>query len=928
MAKVYDDEQPNGQEPGYKIPRHMILTPLDRLEARTDLSDEEKRARAIQMAQDSLAKGGYSGKSASKGELKDRETVGRGSDGEDGESGLRKRWQQIKQKKKQAIFGGILGLGLLGGGFGLFTITSGPFQLIHAGQLLAGFHMGPGEDFSDSRSSKFLLYALAGKAAKGRLGVIRNLNADRWERKLNDNGLKSVYQQGTQRLAGYQIIDEGKARAFTTEMESAGHSRIPGSALNGVDYQGNASGIRASDGDIISIKLGDYKAARALTHAATKSIGTYRVSSWMAARTLIKRGGVNFHPLKNEIRRTADRLAWRKQMREARAEALRNGVSGVDGASRDGRNTRSNLFGKIQQFVNAAKGPLIAIAVVCGAKTFSSSIDAANLQHQFELIRMGMDRVTSGSQVQASNDINLDIVGVYVDDLYDEVNKTSYTQDPGIQYENGEPITGTDLIANVKPSAENQKPWFFDIIDLIPTDIASLLGPIGLPAQAAGLQTDICAILDDVSKAISDFPVIGWVLERIQDAINVIVRTATGKTLDDWMQIAIQFFATGGVNLLAEGAERGGLENVGVRLAANNQFQAMGGRELSPQEGSDLKLAALEERKQEFARASIYDRYFNLYESRSAAANVAMALPTTRTQFIASVQKLPSSFASTATKLLGMNKAYAGVARGYDYGFPLYGFSLDEQTNEAVADPYANENYMLEGDRLERMNIEYGQECFFMTVTRNGDLEYGESGNFHDIPAKCKDTNNIELLHYRFYLADLITGHTLNCYEGDQESCIQIGMAVQQTTGTPTTPGSTTGAKYVHPLEGSTYRCTSGFGPRWGTQHNGVDMALPVGNRVLAPTSGTVKRAGPASGYGLVVVILGDDGFYYELGHLSSISAKEGDIVKAGDEVAKSGNTGQSTGPHLHLSVATGFFTGRIDPEPHMASHGVTLCLQ
>ena len=209
----------------------------------------------------------------------------------------------------------------------------------------------------------------------------------------------------------------------------------------------------------------------------------------------------------------------------------------------------------------------------------------------------------------------------------------------------------------------------------------------------------------------------------------------------------------------------------------------MGGRELSADEGLAVKTAAAEERERTFASASIYDRYFNLYESKSVAASVAMAAPKSRAQFMASIQKLPTSFANTATKLLGMNKAYAGVERTYDYGFSLYGYSLEERDNPAIADPYANENYMLEGDRLDRMNEEYGMECFFMTVTRNGDLDYGESGNFHDIPDKCKDKNNIELLHYRIYIADLITGHTLNCYEGDDASCSQLGFGTGGNTG-------------------------------------------------------------------------------------------------------------------------------------------------
>jgi hypothetical protein len=72
------------------------------------------------------------------------------------------------------------------------------------------------------------------------------------------------------------------------------------------------------------------------------------------------------------------------------------------------------------------------------------------------------------------------------------------------------------------------------------------------------------------------------------------------------------------------------------------------------------------------------------------------------------------------------------------------------------------------------MNTEYGTACFDMTVSKSGDLTYGPSKDFTKIPDKCKDKNNTELTHYRFYLADIITGHGLACYEGVEESCKQL----------------------------------------------------------------------------------------------------------------------------------------------------------
>ena len=90
-------------------------------------------------------------------------------------------------------------------------------------------------------------------------------------------------------------------------------------------------------------------------------------------------------------------------------------------------------------------------------------------------------------------------------------------------------------------------------------------------------------------------------------------------------------------------------------------------------------------------------------------------------------------------------------------------------------------------------------------------------------------------------------------------------------------------------------------------QHQGVDIAMPVGTTVRATVSGKVVRArweskaDPKKGFGEYVKIDTGDGRAVTLGHLSEIAVKEGQQVKAGDVIGKSGNTGRTSGPHLHL---------------------------
>lgn len=102
---------------------------------------------------------------------------------------------------------------------------------------------------------------------------------------------------------------------------------------------------------------------------------------------------------------------------------------------------------------------------------------------------------------------------------------------------------------------------------------------------------------------------------------------------------------------------------------------------------------------------------------------------------------------------------------------------------------------------------------------------------------------------------------------------------------------------------------TSPYGSRWGKFHYGLDFRASVGTEVMAMASGTVEATGdtdlscPKASFGKWVFIRYNNGLSSTYGHLSVITARAGQKVNAGDVVALSGNTGSSTGPHLHVGV-------------------------
>ncbi len=98
-------------------------------------------------------------------------------------------------------------------------------------------------------------------------------------------------------------------------------------------------------------------------------------------------------------------------------------------------------------------------------------------------------------------------------------------------------------------------------------------------------------------------------------------------------------------------------------------------------------------------------------------------------------------------------------------------------------------------------------------------------------------------------------------------------------------------------------RVTSNFGMRYGRRHQGIDVGLPVGSNLYAPFDGKVRVATTMHGYGNIMIIRHNNGLETFYGHMSKFDVKPGDIVHAGDIIGKSGNTGRSTGPHLHFET-------------------------
>ncbi len=115
------------------------------------------------------------------------------------------------------------------------------------------------------------------------------------------------------------------------------------------------------------------------------------------------------------------------------------------------------------------------------------------------------------------------------------------------------------------------------------------------------------------------------------------------------------------------------------------------------------------------------------------------------------------------------------------------------------------------------------------------------------------------------------------------------------------------GTGFISPVDG---RKTSGFGTRndpFGSRrhefHRGIDVSCPVGTEIKASCGGTVTFSGYKGGYGKLIVVRHARGYESLYGHLSRFTVRPGQKVERGQLIGYSGNTGHSTGPHLHFEV-------------------------
>ncbi len=710
--------------------------------------------------------------------------------------------------RKTAIGGGIAGL-LIGGGFGLFGILSGPAQIIHFSQLLQQFHFTNNDNFSNSRSSRYLFHRMrAGTLGAGyakmetRLGVTGNRVADVMEIKLqNEAGLRSLYDTNTGNLVGYEVVDEAKMVNTLIDADISPDTDLE--FRNSADNVIGADGSRGTTRRVLLFKVDadgartQLKFRRQFHKSVTKTLGMNKLANAVGFRKSARRAGLDLSPLRR-LNRAADetRVEFARRLKNAWSDEIRNGrrparttdvtLTDSEGnvtpesadADREGKiaqnDARTDPDGAKGRLGGAngkiAAGGVVGIGVLCAIRDISQSVELVKYANiVLPLMRIGTKIVATGGQVMTGKNLTMEELGVVSEMLYSE-ELGSWASARSVQYEMGQEMTGPDIPASAKPSRIGEKPAVFRIVD-----------EIFKKASVAG-----SAACSRIGQFVLGAVTGGLVSEAIFEVVGSVASAAGLNPLDMFAEWAVNTLAGEEVPGDPEGTDLGNMANYGAGLAAREQMFDMGGTALTPAELGLLDAESREDTRREFRQQNFFARTFSLNEPGSLAAKTLFQNGT-----LASLQS--SSASITAPLLNILPNLGSAVSRifipktfaqaDYDYGFDEHGFTLEEQEDERFDDPY--ENARIVEENLEHFVSEYGN-CF---STRINPQTYApeDTGitSFDELDPKCSNRSDEGLTRYRFYLADTLLVKSLACYERIEDAqCNEVGFGAQN-AGTP-----------------------------------------------------------------------------------------------------------------------------------------------
>jgi len=718
------------------------------------------------------------------------------------------------KKRKAATAGGGLSLLIAAVSIGSLFL-SGPLELMHISQLLTGFHMQDQEDAADNRMSKFYRFMRGGgDFGETRLGYLASKYNKTMTADLDRMGLKQQFGAGKQ-FTGFTIDRKNERWKGMSDAEI--QKNLEARGIKGITIEDRT----------VKISANGFFQQRKATKWLVKEMGYKGISSAMRARVLRAYGWVTWSPLKALDRKVLDKTSKQyKAYKEAREQRIKQGTGPgtvdqrngyKETTNEDGETTRTPEGADTQPLMDEASGSSDGAKNVLGQLMDSNSVKAFNLaalaqaiacifraiaqeigtiryvQVVQPLMRIGMEAVTTGSQVEAGNlsndteDVTMNATSVAVASQvlheYSEDGKlqSTWADAESIRAEEGKTggVGPDEAIQGISKGVPKWLKW----------------------AEESYLEP-VCSTAATVITGIVGFA-LGAITGPVSTIIGGIASYIIGPKVID---AAAGYLSGDAIKADAAGAQWGNYANYGTRLSANAMAMQTGGTALTDTEVAELSAERKAADAEEFSEQSLAYRVFNATDHRTLAAqvvdnsvavqprNIASTVGSLFTN-LGSVVKLPSLFFTKAEAATG----------NYDYGFAKYGFSEADQNDPTVEDPYAN------AEEVEKIladpakgpgYIDRAKKCFGLEIVQDG----AGTGDWQVYPVKsvsepdkflnaysgdkevydweaCRSESDKDWLRVRFYILDVGTFEGFACYKGDALSCDHDGVTSEDTDG-------------------------------------------------------------------------------------------------------------------------------------------------
>lgn len=702
-------------------------------------------------------------------------------------------------KKKASIISGLLAS--LGVSIFVAIPLVGPLEYIHFAQSIRLPHFGAAEDAGDIKTNALLRYAKKRAAGETRLTYLESKYFDRITADMERSGFQPRFDSNTGYYRGL-IVD-------TTSEKSPYRGMSNDEVKDKLRQKYGSDAFQVRDGKFYLQEgkanfLQQYRTLKLIS----KDMGYSGLTAAMRARVLTKYGVVTWNPLRKIDKKInqsiADRAVQWKKERDAR---IRNGTkttirtagatskdeegkttplegSGANDGDADQSKIKSVFQGMQSGKSLAAAGGVAAVAgVVCTAKAINDRTGEIKYVQLVEpLMREGTDAVTGGDQLASGNgfnDLQLEMLATLMRGKDKNGNVTEASQAESIRANNGGE-GGVRLNPAITEALQNIKiPYLSWTEDASVQGLCSGVGTVITTTVSIG----ITVISGGFASAAAGLLIGPYFTSLVIDNISSLL---SGEIAD----------------LSETGAPYGARADMGAKLAADFASMQGGGEVMSATESAELTNAVYEADLYAFSKKPVRERLFNVNDRRTLAGKLYDGTPKT---FDEAATGIASMFTGSFSKLVGgfgtLSPSANAQSLKYNYGLPKFGFTMDELSDERLADPYRSGEEtvvpILQGPNGEKY-IEQAKTCYGVTLSKtaqgwdadpniNAYKTYFTAG---ERQSECKD-KNIEWLAIRNFIDNTTHMNALTCYYGDGESCTKSGFgngSSSQPTPTATAP--------------------------------------------------------------------------------------------------------------------------------------------